>query len=324
MTRSLVLTGENNFDEITKFFTEAGPDARIRARQTAHGGGVEIYIRDLSLKGRLQEWWNTNSDQRKACYQSAKQNIESSILNSKLAEEHNHFGSLFEAHKQDFVASEILGLQNQLSSRDEISSSLDKIFPLNILLTVRKNAEPTRSNQKEYDDMAKNLLDANPNQLVKVLKKWSGGEFASSELHQYLAEFNKYVALNFSQTNPSNGAILIDFVAAKNFLIAINEIVKSSKRLDSGNDEKKVKEMGSDFSILSEATWEALAKWSEELLKTSTPKEMDQDIESLDEKDGEQQDTDQTAELLDSVMDTMTELNNAPGELPETSTPRSY
>lgn len=111
MTSRLVLTGQQNFDEITKFFHDAGPDARIRARKS--GDVVELYVRDLSLNGRLQEWWNTNSDQRKADYRSAKLKIELSILskNNRTAEHraevHYRFNSLFEAHKQDFVASRL-------------------------------------------------------------------------------------------------------------------------------------------------------------------------------------------------------------------------
>ena len=49
MTPRLVLTGQKSFEEITKFFKEAGPDARIRAKK--HGDVVELYVRDLSIKG---------------------------------------------------------------------------------------------------------------------------------------------------------------------------------------------------------------------------------------------------------------------------------
>ncbi len=276
MTSRLVLTGQQNFDEITKFFNDAGPDARIRARKS--GDVVELYVRDLSLKGRLQEWWNTNSDQRKAGYQSAKLKIESSILNNSnktakdSAEEHFRFASVFEAHKQDFVASEILGLQNQFSSRDEISSSLDMTFPLRTSLTVGKGAELTGPDQAAYNAMAEDLLNADPSQLVKVFKNLSGGKYASDELHQYLAEFKKFVALNSTKKNPQEEEIDIDLVAAKTCLIVIAEMKTQIGLVRERDDEQKFSKLKDDASILTEQTWNLLADWSEKLLETSTPK----------------------------------------------------
>ena len=270
MTPRLVLTGQNSFEEITKFFKEAGPDARIRAEK--HGDVVELYVRDLSIKGRLQEWWNTNSDQRKECYESAKQKIESSILSSKTAEEHSHFASLFEAHKQDFVASEILGLQDQFSSQDEISSSLDKTFPMRISLTVGGGTELTRPDQAAYDAMAEDLLNADPRQLVKAFKNMSGGKYASDELHQYLVEFKKFVALNSTIKNPLEEEMDIDFVAAKTCLTVIAEMAKYVSPLDDTSDKQKLMELRKDASIMTEATWKLLFVWTDKLLETATTK----------------------------------------------------
>lgn len=270
MTQKLVLTGQNSFEEITKFFKEAGPDARIRAKK--NGDVVELYVRDLSIKGRLQEWWKTNSDQRKECYESAREIIELSILNSKSAEEHFRFGSLFEAHKQDFVASEILGLQDQFSSRDEISSSLDKIFPLSTSLTVGRGAELTRPDQAAYDAMAEDLLKADPSQLEKAFKNLSGGKYASDELHQYLVEFKKFVALNSTIKNPQEEEMDVDLVAAKTCLIVIAEMKTYINSLDETDDRQELVELHKDASILTETTWDLLADWSENLLEIATPK----------------------------------------------------
>jgi len=270
MTQKLVLTGQNSFEEITKFFKEAGPDARIRAEK--RGDVVELYVRDLSIKGRLQEWWKTNSDQRKECYESAREIIELSILNSKSAEEHFRFGSLFEAHKQDFVASEILGLQDQFSSRDEISSSLDKIFPLSTSLTVGRGAELTRPDQAAYDAMAEDLLKADPSQLEKAFKNLSGGKYASDELHQYLVEFKKFVALNSTIKNPQEEEMDVDLVAAKTCLIVIAEMKTYINSLDETDDRQELVELHKDASILTETTWDLLADWSENLLEIATPK----------------------------------------------------
>lgn len=126
MTRSIVLTEQTKFAAIQKFFAEAGLDARIRARKSADGTAVELYVRDMSLTGRLQEWWNTKSDERKGWYQQAKNSLESIILKSERKEDHVYFNSTFEAHKQDFFGSEILGLQEKLDAKHTVEKAFNQ------------------------------------------------------------------------------------------------------------------------------------------------------------------------------------------------------
>ncbi len=70
MSLSLTIGQKTDIATIADFLDRAGPDARIRARMS--GNTTELYVRDMSIVGRLKEWLSTKEEDRKNAYETAK------------------------------------------------------------------------------------------------------------------------------------------------------------------------------------------------------------------------------------------------------------
>jgi len=270
MTPRLVLTGQNSFEEITTFFKEAGPDARIRAKK--HGDVVELYVRDLSIKGRLQEWWKTNSDQRKKCYESAKLQIQLSILNNnnKAVEEATQFGYQFEAHKQDFVASEILNLEQKINAKNELDAVFTNFEVPKSIDHVLKE-EFRLSKPEALQVMAQALGQVKPDKLAKVLSNLSNGKFSERELRQNFSDFLKVVKLNSGENTSKNNLEAVDFVSARKFLIALKDAAALGHAAFPESRKPDVSSFVHDIPSINENTWNLLDALVQHLPATSDP-----------------------------------------------------
>jgi hypothetical protein len=234
MAQSLKLTETTSINDIAKFFADAGSDARILARQTANGGGVELYVRDLSLKGRLQEWRNTTADERKQSYASAKQSIDSIIGKDNLKNVSVRSQSVYEAHKQDFVATEMLNLQEQINAKKELDAVVTNFeVPKSIDHPLKE--ESSQSKPEAFQVMAQALGQAKPDKLAAALSNLSNGKLSERELRQNFSDFLKVVKLNFGGNKQKNEMEAINFVSAKKFLIALKDIAQSCYALAPGS-----------------------------------------------------------------------------------------
>lgn len=224
MTRSIVLTKDTDIAAIQQFFAEAGPDARIRARKNADETAVELYVRDLSLTGRLQEWWNTKSDERKGCYQQAKKSLELIIRDSK-PEDHVYFKSKFEAHKQDFFGEEILGLQKQLDAKHTVEKALNQKFNLTLQLKTQYPGIQQKQSKPPQELVAldENLQASDPKKITTLLSKVLGKEYKLTDLQRNFNEFREFIHFKCGAENSNDDGMKFDFVAIENFLRAAKQ-----------------------------------------------------------------------------------------------------
>lgn len=268
MAQSLKLTETTSINDIAKFFAEAGPDARIRARQNANGSGVELYVRDMSLKGRLQEWRNTTADERKQSYATAKQRIDSIIGKDNLKNISVRSQSVYEAHKQDFVATEMLNLQQQINAK----KALDAVFtnfevPKSIDHALKE--ESSQSKPEAFQAMAQVLGQAKPDKLAAALSNLSNGKLSERELRQNFGDFLKAVKLNCGSNESKNKAEAVNFVSAKKFLIALKDIAQSCYVLAPVSRKPDVSFLSNDISSIDASTWNLLDALVKQLPETS-------------------------------------------------------
>ena len=257
MAQSLKLTETTSINDIAKFFADAGSDARIRARQTANGGGVELYVRDLSLKGRLQEWRTTTANEREKSYASAKESIDSIIGKDNLKNVSVRSQSVYEAHKQDFVATEMLNLQEQINAKKELDTIFYTVNPPQTEDQLTK-AQQDITKKQAYDHMAAVLGEASPDKLAAALSNLSNSKLSERELRQNFSDFLKVVKLNFGENKSENEVEAINFVSAKKFLIALKDIAQSCYALAPGSRQPDVSFLSNDISFIDEYTWNLL------------------------------------------------------------------
>ena len=268
MAQSLKLTKTTSINDIAKFFAEAGSDARIRARKSE--GAVELYVRDLSLKGRLQEWRTTTAKKREQSYATAKQCIDSIIGKDNFKNISVRSQSVYEAHKQDFVATEMLNLQQQINAKNE----LDAVFtnfevPKLTYHVLKKEFRPSKREAFQY--MAQALGQAKPDKLAAALSNLSNGKLSERELRQNFGDFLKVVKLNYGGNASKNKMEAVDFVSARKFLIALKDIAQSCFALDPTYRQPGVSFLSNDISSINENTWNLLDALVQHLPETSNP-----------------------------------------------------
>ena len=111
MTKPLIIGKNTDIATLADFFNRAGPDARIRARTS--GGVTELYVRDMSVSGRLKEWFLTKGEDRKNAYHAAKNLILECADKVFVADNPKHFVGLVgvkdsvNRHQHDFRAKEL-------------------------------------------------------------------------------------------------------------------------------------------------------------------------------------------------------------------------
>ena len=110
MSQSLTIGKNTDIAAIADFFDRAGPEARIRARTA--GNSTELYVRDMSVSGRLKEWLLTREDERKNAYDAAKSLIADCARNGagtnlEKSEALHQVLNAISAHRHDFRAEEI-------------------------------------------------------------------------------------------------------------------------------------------------------------------------------------------------------------------------
>ena len=255
MAQSLKLTETTSINDIAKLFAEAGSDARIRARKS--GDVVELYVRDLSLKGRLQEWRNTTANERKQSYASAKQSIDSIIGKDSLKKISVRSQSVYEAHKQDFVATEILNLQQQINAKKELDAVVTNFEVPKSIDHVLKE-ESSQSKPEAFQVMAQALGQAKPDKLAAALSNLSNGKLSERELRQSFSDFLKVVKLNLGENKQKNEKEAINFVSAKKFLIALKDIAQTSYALAPRFRTPDVSFLRNDISSIDAYTWDLL------------------------------------------------------------------
>ncbi len=119
MSLSLTIGKNTDIATIADFFDRAGPEARIRARTS--GNSTELYVRDMSVSGRLIEWLLTREDERKSAYDAARSLITDCVkneagTNTEKSQALNQILNALGAHQHDFRTEEIGKSIDQLSN----------------------------------------------------------------------------------------------------------------------------------------------------------------------------------------------------------------